>query len=96
MTFKSPLQAILPGCCFPRPAGTGPSPLAPDLMAPTLPHSDFPQKAAARRWLVHSLAAASGNTASSLVFVPKEVIKQQLQVGECDLEAVAWVGLPCS
>lgn len=33
----------------------------------------------ARRWLVHAVAAAAGNTASSLVFVPKEVLKQQLQ-----------------
>jgi len=33
-----------------------------------------------RRWLVHAVAAASGNTASSLVFVPKEVLKQQLQM----------------
>lgn len=33
----------------------------------------------ARRWLVHAVAAAAGNTASSLVFVPKEVLKQQMQ-----------------
>jgi len=32
-----------------------------------------------RRLLVHGLAAASGNILSSTVFVPKEVIKQQLQ-----------------
>jgi hypothetical protein len=31
------------------------------------------------RFLVHGLAAASGNILSSSVFVPKEVIKQQLQ-----------------
>lgn len=33
-----------------------------------------------RRLCVHGLAAASGNVISSFVFVPKEVIKQQLQV----------------
>lgn len=33
-----------------------------------------------RRFVLHMVSAASGNTASSLVFVPKEVIKQQLQV----------------
>lgn len=32
-----------------------------------------------RRWAIHGLAAASGNILSSTVFVPKEVIKQQLQ-----------------
>ena len=31
------------------------------------------------RWWIHGLAAASGNTISSAVFVPKEVLKQQLQ-----------------
>jgi solute carrier family 25 S-adenosylmethionine transporter 26 len=33
-----------------------------------------------KRLLVHGLAAASGNVISSFVFVPKEVIKQQLQI----------------
>lgn len=33
-----------------------------------------------KRLLVHGLAAASGNVLSSFVFVPKEVIKQQLQM----------------
>jgi len=33
-----------------------------------------------KRLCVHGLAAASGNVISSFVFVPKEVIKQQLQV----------------
>mmetsp|Transcript_2845 Transcript_2845/g.7816 ORF Transcript_2845/g.7816 Transcript_2845/m.7816 type:complete len:421 (-) Transcript_2845:417-1679(-) len=33
-----------------------------------------------KRLFVHGLAAASGNVISSFVFVPKEVIKQQLQV----------------
>lgn len=33
-----------------------------------------------RRLFVHGLAAASGNVISSFVFVPKEVIKQQLQM----------------
>jgi solute carrier family 25 S-adenosylmethionine transporter 26 len=33
-----------------------------------------------KRLLVHGLAAASGNVISSFVFVPKEVIKQQLQM----------------
>jgi len=33
-----------------------------------------------RRWTAHALAAAAGNTASSLIFVPKEVLKQQLQM----------------
>jgi len=32
------------------------------------------------RFFVHGLAAASGNVLSSFVFVPKEVIKQQLQI----------------
>jgi len=32
-----------------------------------------------KRMLIHGLAAASGNVLSSFVFVPKEVIKQQLQ-----------------
>jgi hypothetical protein len=31
------------------------------------------------RHIIHTLAASSGNVASSFVFVPKEVIKQQLQ-----------------
>jgi solute carrier family 25 S-adenosylmethionine transporter 26 len=31
------------------------------------------------RWWIHGLAAASGNTISSAIFVPKEVLKQQLQ-----------------
>lgn len=34
---------------------------------------------AARRLLVHGLAAASGNSLSSALFVPKEVLKQQMQ-----------------
>jgi len=33
-----------------------------------------------KRLLVHGMAAASGNVLSSFVFVPKEVIKQQLQM----------------
>jgi len=33
-----------------------------------------------QRLLTHGLAAASGNVISSFVFVPKEVIKQQLQI----------------
>jgi len=33
-----------------------------------------------KRMLVHGLAATSGNVISSFVFVPKEVIKQQLQM----------------
>jgi len=33
-----------------------------------------------KRLFVHGLAAASGNVISSFVFVPKEVIKQQLQI----------------
>eukprot|EP00536_Pseudo-nitzschia_multiseries_P007341 jgi/Psemu1/240156/estExt_Genewise1.C_1720043 len=44
-------------------------------------------KVALQRWhgyrtrmVVHGLAAASGNVLSSFVFVPKEVIKQQLQI----------------
>jgi len=32
-------------------------------------------------WWIHGLAAASGNTLSSAVFVPKEVLKQRLQYG---------------
>jgi solute carrier family 25 S-adenosylmethionine transporter 26 len=37
---------------------------------------------AKQRLLIHGLAAACGNTISSAVFVPKEVIKQQLQIQE--------------
>ena len=33
-----------------------------------------------KRLFIHGLAAASGNVLSSFVFVPKEVIKQQLQI----------------
>jgi solute carrier family 25 S-adenosylmethionine transporter 26 len=36
-------------------------------------------EAVTHRLLVHGLAAAAGNVVSSFVFVPKEVIKQQLQ-----------------
>jgi len=36
------------------------------------------------RLVVHGLAAASGNVLSSFVFVPKEVIKQQLQIRATD------------
>jgi len=37
-----------------------------------------------KRLFVHGLAAASGNVISSFVFVPKEVIKQQLQIRYTD------------
>jgi solute carrier family 25 S-adenosylmethionine transporter 26 len=33
----------------------------------------------AERWLLHASAAATGNVVSSAIFVPKELIKQQLQ-----------------
>jgi len=37
-----------------------------------------------KRLFVHGLAAASGNVISSFVFVPKEVIKQQLQMRQAE------------
>ena len=39
------------------------------------------------RSVIHMLAAASGNVASSIIFVPKEVLKQRLQAGR---EATVW------
>ncbi|KAK4536763.1 hypothetical protein CDCA_CDCA09G2788 [Cyanidium caldarium] len=39
------------------------------------------------RSMIHMLAAASGNIASSIIFVPKEVLKQRLQAGR---EATVW------
>eukprot|EP00934_Nitzschia_sp_Nitz4_P005135 Nitzschia sp. Nitz4//scaffold34_size148208//60205//61716//NITZ4_002976-RA/size148208-snap-gene-0.220-mRNA-1//-1//CDS//3329548783//5125//frame0 len=46
---------------------------------------------ALRRFFVHGLAAASGNTLSSAVFVPKEVIKQQLQCSSASsISEVVW------
>jgi len=48
--------------------------------APTSPYAvSTAQLPSLTRIFVHSLAAASGNAMSSLVFVPKEYIKQQLQ-----------------
>lgn len=41
--------------------------------------SDDSETGYRKRLCIHGLAAASGNTLSSVVFVPKEVIKQQLQ-----------------
>jgi solute carrier family 25 (mitochondrial S-adenosylmethionine transporter), member 26 len=43
------------------------------------PNNDKSKSKFRRRLAVHCLAAASGNILSSSVFVPKEVIKQQLQ-----------------
>lgn len=40
-----------------------------------------PGKVLARRAPVHALAAVSGNVASSVLFVPKEVVKQRMQAG---------------
>jgi solute carrier family 25 S-adenosylmethionine transporter 26 len=51
------------------------------------------------RLAIHALAAASGNALSSLVFVPKELIKQQLQyhpektVAEIIIQAIKQKGL---
>lgn len=43
-------------------------------------HSQLGEHGYRTRMVVHGLAAASGNVLSSFVFVPKEVIKQQLQI----------------
>jgi solute carrier family 25 S-adenosylmethionine transporter 26 len=44
-----------------------------------------------KKWWIHGLAAAAGNTISSTVFVPKEVLKQQLQYrSSASFQQVLW------
>lgn len=48
----------------------------------------FENKSIKTRLAIHSIAAASGNIASSIIFVPKEYIKQQMQASKGQLAMV--------